>query len=122
MRVMLKRVTRTIEGITHVPATLRNLITGAAFTTDFLLDPTAKNSIIAASELIRIGVEPVGKRTYELPNGEFEEYEHGYAEISFLDEITIGQFLFGPEHAQPVLGLLTLTAAGIVLAPKRATR
>ena len=112
---MLKRVTRTIAGITHAPVTVRNIKTGAAFTTDFLLDPGVRNSIIAASELIGIGIEPVGKRTFELPNGGFEEYEHGYAEISFLDEITIGQFLFGPEDAQPVLGALTLSAAGLVI-------
>jgi hypothetical protein len=90
-------------------------VTGATFTTDFLLDPGVRNSMIAGSELIRIGIEPVGKTTYELPNGEFEEYEHGYAEVSFLDEITIGQFLFGPKDAQPVLGAFTLSAAGLVI-------
>ena len=71
--------------------------------------------MIPASELIRIGIQPVGKRIYELPNGQFEEYADGYAEISFLDEITIGQFLFGPEGAQRFLGAFTLSAAGLVL-------
>jgi hypothetical protein len=117
MVAMLKRVPRRIAGITHAPVTVRNIVTGNAFTTDCLLDPEVKNSVLPASELRKIGIKPVGKRIYEVAEGKFEEHEHAYAEISFLEETTISQILFGPEDAQPVLGALSLTAAGIILDP-----
>ena len=42
MDVMLKGVTRRIKGITHTAVTVRILVTGAALTTDFLLDSSVK--------------------------------------------------------------------------------
>jgi hypothetical protein len=115
MFVMLKPVTRRIEGITRVSATVRNILTGKAFTTDFLLDPEVKNSVAPALELKKIGIEPVGKRTYNVGEDKFNEYEHGFAEISFLKEIIVTHILFGPDDAQPVIGALTLSVAGIVV-------
>ena len=107
-------------GLTHVPVTIRNLITQESFTTKFLADTGCTESMIPASELRKIGIKPVGKKTYELANGQLEDYEFGLAEISLLDEITAGQVLFGPENNEPLLGVITLQAAGIVVDPQNA--
>lgn len=105
-------------GLTHVPVTVSNLITGDSFTANFLIDTGYTESMIPASALRKIGIEPEGKRTYELANGQLEDYEIGFAAISFLDERIAGQVLFGPENAEPLLGVISLEAAGIVVDPK----
>lgn len=108
-------------GLTHVPVTIRNIVTRDSFTKTFLIDTGCTESMAPASELTKIGIEPAGKRTYELANGQLEEYQYGFVEISFLDERTVGQILFAPEHAEPLLGVISLEAAGIVVDPKHQT-
>jgi len=108
-------------GLTHVPVTIRNLITNESFTTNFLIDTGCTESMIPASALRKIGIRPEGKHTYELANGKLEDFEFGFAEISLLEERTVGHVLFGPESAEPLLGVITLQAAGLVVDPKNET-
>ena len=91
-------------GLTHVPVTVSNLVTMDSFTAKFLIDTGATDSMAPASELKRIGIQPVGKRTYELANGEIEEYEYGEARLSFLDEILPMRLIFGPDKVAPLRG------------------
>jgi len=100
--------------LTHVEVTLTNLVTRAELTTDFTINREAKDSIVPTSELRTIGIEPQGKRAYQLANC-FAEYEFGFAELTFLDERVFGQVLFGPEDVEPVLGTISLLAAGFVV-------
>ena len=58
-------------GLTHVAVELRKLASEKepsrnCFTARFLVDTGALDSMVSASELRRIGIEPVGKRVYEL--------------------------------------------------------
>jgi len=108
-------------GLTHVPVTIRNLITQDGFTLKFLVDTGASESMVPASELRRIGIEPRIRRSYELANGRFEDYDIGVAEISFLDETIYGEVLFGPDNAEPLLGALALQSAGIILDTRNET-
>ena len=108
-------------GLTHVPVTIRNIVTRDSFTSTFLIDTGCTESMAPVSELTRIGIEPVGKRIYELANGKLEEYQYGFVEISFLDERTVGQILFAPENTEPLLGVISLESAGIMVDPKYQT-
>jgi clan AA aspartic protease len=122
----LKVVPKKLEGddyvgLTHVPVTIRNLITRDAFTIKFLIDTGSTESMVPASELRKIGIEPGISRTYELANGQLEEFDIAAAEISFLDETVYGEVLFGPDNAEPLLGALVLQAAGLVVDPRNET-
>jgi clan AA aspartic protease len=108
-------------GLTHVPVTIRNLITRDAFTIKFLIDTGATESMVPASELRKIGIQPGIRRSYELANGQPEEFDIGFAEISFLDETIYGELLFGPDNTEPLLGAIALQAAGIVVDPRNET-
>jgi len=76
---------------------------------------------VPAYELNAIGVQPVGKKTYELANGEVVEYQFGLVEIGFLDEVTAGRVIFGPDQSEPILGVTALESVGIVVDPTSRT-
>ena len=88
---------------------------------DFLVDTGAMDSMAPASELRKVGIEPVGKRIYELASGELQEYEHGIAQVSFMGEVTWTDIIFGPDDTEPILGVITLENANFLVDPKNQT-
>ena len=70
-----------------------------------------------ASELRQIGITPIGIRRYELADGGEVEYEYGIAQIEFMDEVTGGIIVFGPETGTPILGATQMESAGVWLDP-----
>ncbi len=108
-------------GLTHVAVKLRSFVSNEAYEADFLVDSGATDSLVPASELSNIGVQPIGKMAYELANGEIEEYQFGLAEISFMNEVTAGRVIFGPDNAEPILGVTALESVGIVIDPANRT-
>ncbi len=86
----------------------------------FLVDTGAIDSMAPASELRRAGIHPVGRKTYELADGSRQEYAFGLAQIEFMDEITAGRVIFGPEGAEPFL-VTALEAAGVTIDPTTQT-
>jgi len=108
-------------GLTHVDVKIGNLGSNNLYDAKFLVDTGAVESMAPASELRRVGIKPVGKRTYELASGELREYEYGLAELRFMDEITSTDIIFGPETAEPILGVLALEGAGFIVDPKNQT-
>ena len=111
-------------GLTRIPVKLARLDSPAridannTYNADFLVDTGAMDSMAPASELRKIGITPVGKRVYEFANGEVEEYEHGLAQVSFMNETTWTDIIFGPENSEPILGVITLEIAGFIVDPK----
>jgi predicted aspartyl protease len=111
-------------GLTRIPVKLARLDSPAridannTYNADFLVDTAAMDSMAPASELRKIGITPVGKRVYEFANGEVEEYEHGLAQVSFMNETTWTDIIFGPENSEPILGVITLEIAGVIVDPK----
>jgi len=105
-------------GLTHVAVKIGNLGSKNLYDAKFLVDTGAVESMAPASELRRVGIEPVGKRTYELASGELREYEYGLAELRFMDEITSTDIIFGPENIEPILGVIALEGAGFIVDPK----
>ena len=106
-------------GLTRVPVQLRSFGSKETetFKANFLVDTGALDSMVPASELRKIGIEPVGKRTYELASGELLDYEYGHAEMSFLDEIIVTHIVFGPDNTEPILGRIALHTAGFIVDP-----
>jgi predicted aspartyl protease len=63
----------------------------------------------------------VGKTAYELADGSLHEYQFGLVEISFMGEVTAGRVIFGPDDAEPLLGVTALESVGIVVDPTSRT-
>ena len=109
-------------GLTHVTVALKSLgVSNGAYEADFLVDTGAPDSLAPESELRKAGIEPVGRTAYELANGRVEEYSFGLAEISFMGEITAGRIIFGPDDAEPILGVTALESVGITIDPANRT-
>jgi predicted aspartyl protease len=90
----------------HVTVKLKSLgSSNGTYEDQFLVDTGATDSLAPALELIRIGVQPVGKTAYELADGTVHEYSFGLVEIGFMDEVTAGRVIFGPDNAGPILGV-----------------
>lgn len=109
-------------GLTHVTVRLRKLAEpNGVYESDFLVDTGATDSLAPAAGLHQAGIQPIGKTSYELANGEVAEYEFGLAEISFLGEITAGRVIFGPDKIEPILGVTALESVGIIIDPTTRT-
>jgi clan AA aspartic protease len=91
------------------------------YSAKFLVDTGAMDSMAPASELRKVGIEPVGKRLYELASGEVEECEHGIAQVAFMGEVTWTDIIFGPDNSEPILGVITLENASFLVDPKNQT-
>lgn len=87
----------------------------------FLVDTGAIDSMAPSSELRKAGIFSVGSKTYELADGSRHEYAFGLAQIEFMGEITAGRMIFGPEDAEPFLGVTALEAAGVTIDPSTQT-
>lgn len=104
-------------GLTHVAVTVRNSGSEDSYTANFLVDTGAIDSLAPGSELRRMGIKPAGKRVYELANSELVEYEFAWAEFSLLDDVISSRIIFGPDDAEPILGVIAMEAVGIVVDP-----
>ena len=88
---------------------------------DFLIDTGATDCLAPAGVLEDVGIKPIGKMTYELADGQTREYRFGLAVIEFMGEITSGRVIFGPEDAEPILGVTALESVGILVDPVKQT-
>lgn len=105
-------------GLIHVTVKLRPV--GALdgfYEADFLVDTGATDSLAPARELRRIGVQPVGRTAHELADETLHEYEFGLVRIEFMGEVTAGRVVFGPDEAEPLLGVTALESVGITIDP-----
>jgi clan AA aspartic protease len=83
----------------------------------FLVDTGAIDCYIPGSRLREIGVEPRGKRSYELADGT-EIVLEGVAQIEFMGEVVGATVIFGEDDAEPQLGLTALESVGIEVDPQ----
>jgi predicted aspartyl protease len=70
-----------------------------------------------ASELAKAGIEVEGSEVYELANGEAVRYKYGFARAAFMGGETVCHVIFGPEDAEPILGVVALENTGIGVDP-----
>lgn len=109
-------------GLTHVTVSLK--VPGSpngGYNALFLVDTGATDSMAPASELVKAGIEPVGRTAYELADGTVHEYPFGLAQIEFMGEVTAGRVIFGPDGVQPILGVTALESVGITIDPATRT-
>lgn len=105
-------------GVTHVTARVSNLAQDATpFEAEFLVDTGAIDCLAPRDKLIAAGIKPEGKSVYELADGKPIEFEYGFARISFLGNETVVQIIFGPEEAEPLLGVVALENTGVMVDP-----
>ena len=105
-------------GLTYVTVSLKPPGSHAgSYEALFLVDTGATDSMAPASELLRAGITPVGRSSYELADGSTIAYDFGLAQIEFLGEITAGRVIFGPEGVAPILGVTALESIGVTVDP-----
>ena len=105
-------------GLIHVTVALKNLSSpNGTYEAVFLVDTGATDCLAPAVELRKIGVQPEGKMTYELADGKVQEFRFGVVRIEFMGEITAGRVIFGPDDAEPILGVTALESVGISVDP-----
>lgn len=108
-------------GLTHVTVSLKaNQKAKKKYEADFLVD-TGATDLATASMLEKAGIVRRGRMTYELADGKKKEYAFGLVEIEFMGELTSGRVIFGPENAEPILGVTALESVGILVDPIKQT-
>jgi len=109
-------------GITQVKVTIRSLDKPTdTYEAPFLVDTGATDSLVPTSELEKIGIDRLGKMSYELADGTVKEFDYGIARIEFMGEITAGRVIFGDRPSDPILGVTALESVGILIDPANKT-
>lgn len=109
-------------GLIHVTVKVTALgSSNGRYESDFLVDTEATDSLAPAVELKNIGVQPVSTMVYELADGTKQTYQFGLVQIEFMGEITAGRIIFGPDSAEPILGVTALESVGITVDPANRT-
>ncbi len=84
----------------------------------FLVDTGAYDTLVPGKYLKEIGIESRGIREFELADGSRVSYKVGGAEIEFMGDFTFGTVIFGPDDAEPILGVTALESVGIEIDPR----
>jgi clan AA aspartic protease len=84
----------------------------------FLVDTGATDCMAPGNQLRAIGLEPSGKRTYELADGSEISLEIGVAKVEFMGEFVGATIIFGADDIEPILGVTALESVGIEVDPK----
>ena len=105
--------------MTHVTVTVRNPADpNKIWEGLFLVDTGAVDCLVPARHLREIGLEPKGKRTYELADGSEVKMDIAVAEIEFMGDLVGSTVIFGAEDAEPILGVTALESVGIEVDPR----
>ena len=84
----------------------------------FLVDTGAVDCMVPGNRLKEIGIEPRGKRTYELADGTEIAMDIGVVQIEFMGEFVGGTVIFGKDDVEPILGVTALESVGIEVDPR----
>lgn len=84
----------------------------------FLVDTGAIDCMVPGKYLREIGIEPRGKRTYELADGTEIAMDIGVAQIEFMGEFVGATVIFGEDKIEPILGVTVLESVGIEVDPQ----
>jgi len=84
----------------------------------FLVDTGAIDCLAPGKHMLEIGIQPEGKRVYELADGTEIVMEVAVARIEFMGEFVGATVIFGPDDAEPILGVTALESVGIEVDPQ----
>ena len=105
-------------GLTYTSVTVESLsASGKSIDARFLVDSGAVDCLLPAALLRAAGVEPDATDIYELADGRTLELRVGWARLRFMDTVAIAKVVFGPDEAEPLLGLIAMETAGVTLDP-----
>ena len=79
-----------------------------------LVDTGASYSMIPASRLRQLGIEPYETVEFELADGEIAEYPTGWAGFAATGRRGLARVIFGPED-EYILGMTTLEDLGLMV-------
>ena len=82
------------------------------------MDTGAVDCLVPARHLRAIGIKPAGKRTYELADGSELALDVGVAQVEFMGDVVGATIIFGPDDAEPILGVTALESVGIEIDPQ----
>ena len=106
-------------GTTHVTVTVRNpAAPDRTWEGLFLVDTGAVDCLVPGKHLREIGLQPWAKRTYELADGTEVKMDIAAAQVEFMGEIVGATVIFGPDEAEPILGVTALESVGIEVDPQ----
>ena len=84
----------------------------------FLVDTGSIDCMAPGRYLREIGIEPSGKRSYELADGTEIKMDVGVARIEFMGEMIGATIIFGKDDVEPILGVIALESVGIEVDPQ----
>ncbi len=84
----------------------------------FLVDTGAIDCMVPGNHLREIGIEPDGKRTYELADGTEVAMDVAVARVEFMGEFVGATVIFGKNDIEPILGVTALESVGIEVDPQ----
>ena len=93
-----------------------NIFSDASATVSALADTGATNSMLPASLLRELGIEPVEVRTARVADGRRVEFQTAWARFSAEGGNAVARVAFGPE-GEYLLGATTLEDMGMVVDP-----
>lgn len=106
-------------GIPQVTAAVRNPANPDKFWEGlFLVDTGAVDCMAPGNRLREIGLRSTGKRTYEFADGKEITFDVGVAQVEFMGETVGVTVIFGPDDAEPILGVTALESVGIEVDPR----
>ncbi len=106
-------------GATYVTAIVRNPAEpDRAWEGVFLVDTGAMDCMVPRKHLESIGLEPKGKRVYEMADGSKIRMDATTAQVEFMGEFVGATIIIGDEDTEPLLGVTALESAGIEVDPR----
>lgn len=84
----------------------------------FLVDTGSVDCIVPGNRLREIGIEPDGKRAYELADGTEVAMNIAVARVEFMGEFVGATVIFGKDDVEPILGVTALESVGIEVDPQ----
>ena len=109
-------------GATYVTVAIRNVAEPERVWEGlFLVDTGAIDCLVPKQHLESIGLTPRGQRRYGLADDSETRLDVTGGQIEFMGETTWGTIVFGPEGAEPLLGVTALESVGIDVDPRNQT-
>jgi aspartyl protease family protein len=105
-------------GMTRVKVTIRkDRKSPTSVQEEFLVDSGAAYSVVPATVLAKLGVEPCEQRTFQLANGDRVTRQMGEAYFEYAGQAGTSKVIFGEPGDSLLLGVMTLEVLELLLDP-----